>query len=252
MRDVGRRTSAARLPRLGLLAVVAMVVSAAGAPPASGATVTCGQSVATDVVLDHDLANCPGDGLVAAADGITVDLNGHTIAGVGGSSPDTVGVLLGDHSNVTVRNGSLRGFTTASRRGTGSCSRAKGASACSRWARGRLGRRAAPEPRSQRDRVQHDRGERHGGVRGRLGDEIAYNHLAGGGISLIGNGTRVEHNRAGVIELLALSRGAFVADNSVNRITASPSAPMRRSWATSSWAPGSRSRGPRRWCGATT
>jgi hypothetical protein len=31
--------------------------------------------------LDTDLVDCPGDGIVIGADGITLDLNGHTLAG---------------------------------------------------------------------------------------------------------------------------------------------------------------------------
>ncbi len=223
MREPGRRTSAARFPRLGVIAVLAVAVATAGAPAASAATVTCGQAVATDVVLDNDLANCPGDGLVAAADGITVDLNGHTVAGVGGSSPDTVGVLLGDHPNVTVRNGRLRGFTYGVKMRHGFVFAGGGGDRVLEVALADVSVGVQLlNPGGNVIAFNTIAARATGVYADALGDEIAYNHFTGGGISLIGNGTRIEHNRVGVIALLVLSRGAFVADNSVNRITVLP------------------------------
>ncbi|MCM2388264.1 right-handed parallel beta-helix repeat-containing protein [Streptomyces albipurpureus] len=53
------------------------------AQTAHAAHLSCGQTVTTSVVLDADLLNCPGDGLVVGSSGITIDLNGHTVDGVG-------------------------------------------------------------------------------------------------------------------------------------------------------------------------
>ena len=61
----------------------------------------------TDIRLTASLARC-ADGLTVGADGITIDLNGKTIGGLGvgtGAGINAVG-----RSNVTVKNGTIRGF----------------------------------------------------------------------------------------------------------------------------------------------
>ena len=60
-----------------------MVVCAALASeaPAVAAPPHCGSHVTRDVTLHADLTGCQGAGLVIAADGVTVDLRGHTIEG---------------------------------------------------------------------------------------------------------------------------------------------------------------------------
>lgn len=70
--------------------------------------VGCGDTVTQSTKLDHDLTDCPGDGIVIGADGITLDLNGHTIDGV--SVEDTAGVRDEGHRGVTVANGKVREF----------------------------------------------------------------------------------------------------------------------------------------------
>jgi large repetitive protein len=69
--------------------------------------------VTEDATLTADLLDCPGDGLVVGAGGITIDLNGHTISGqiISGGDPDQVGIdNSGGHDDVTVRNGVVRFF----------------------------------------------------------------------------------------------------------------------------------------------
>jgi parallel beta-helix repeat protein len=81
--------------------------------------VSCGDTITADTTLDSDLVDCPSNGLVIGADGITLDLNGHTIAGNGepvepcprGEFCD-VGVLNVGHDGVAVRDGSVREFAT--------------------------------------------------------------------------------------------------------------------------------------------
>jgi parallel beta-helix repeat protein len=73
--------------------------------------VSCGDTITTDTTLDSDLVDCPNAGIVIGADDITLDLNGHTIDGIGGD----VGVSLFDndgvtHEGITVKNGSIRQF----------------------------------------------------------------------------------------------------------------------------------------------
>jgi Right handed beta helix region len=87
--------------------------AAAGSRRASAAQPGCGQTITADTHLHADLIDCPASGLVVGADHVTLDLNGHTIAGDGSANPEDtpdVGVDLGSHSDVTVRNGSVRGF----------------------------------------------------------------------------------------------------------------------------------------------
>jgi hypothetical protein len=59
---------------------MALAVSPAAAH--TNQAVQCGQTLTHSVKLTKDLVNCRGDGLVIGADGITVDLNGHTVDGV--------------------------------------------------------------------------------------------------------------------------------------------------------------------------
>ncbi len=106
-----------RIPPLPLMATVGVVLFVS-APTASAITTShssrlgCGALVTTDVTLDHDLIGCPGDGLVVAADGVTVNLNGHTITGDG--IPGTVrfddGVHIEGRRDVRVFGGTLSGF----------------------------------------------------------------------------------------------------------------------------------------------
>jgi parallel beta-helix repeat protein len=64
------------------------------------------------VRLTKDLTNCSGDGLDVEADGVSIDLNGHTIATSDMVAPDQQGngVYVNGHDRVTVKNGVIRGF----------------------------------------------------------------------------------------------------------------------------------------------
>jgi large repetitive protein len=79
---------------------------------------SCGDTITTDTTLDRDLRGCPNTGIVIGADGVTLDLNGHTVDGDGrpaecrrGQVCD-LGVFNEGHDGVTVRDGSVRGFFT--------------------------------------------------------------------------------------------------------------------------------------------
>jgi parallel beta-helix repeat protein len=94
------------------LALVSLVTAAAlVATPAMATHLICGQLVFNDVKLDSDLMDCPVDGLVVGAPGITIDLAGHTIDG---SGPANVGrgIRNSGHDGVTVRNGTIQQFGT--------------------------------------------------------------------------------------------------------------------------------------------
>jgi parallel beta-helix repeat protein len=79
--------------------------------------VECGERVTRDLRLDADLVNCPGNGLMVAADGVTIDLGGHVVDGTGRGT----GVLNGHwgdgHRDVVIRNGAVRGFKVGVRSG---------------------------------------------------------------------------------------------------------------------------------------
>ena len=77
-----------------------------GDPPLESA-VSCGQVITQSVRLTNDLLNCAVNGLVVGASGITIDLDGHTIDGIGGGA----GVLnAGSHDMVTIMNGTISEF----------------------------------------------------------------------------------------------------------------------------------------------
>src|SRR6266513_1310347 len=130
--------------RLGVLALVAAVAcqaaqtpgpspspgassvaASASATPAPSPTVsypsregTCAMRVSESFTLANDLT-CAGDGMVVASDNITVDLGGHTLTGPGMGPQtwplpqlDSVGVRVGGHTGVTIRNGKTTAFST--------------------------------------------------------------------------------------------------------------------------------------------
>jgi parallel beta-helix repeat protein len=108
-----------------LLAAIAAAMLLALSAPALGNHVQCGDVITQDTRLDSDLIDCPGDGIVIGADGITLDLGGHTIDGNGSQDldPCDVGILNGPtvnstcassrqpgHDDVALRNGTVRQF----------------------------------------------------------------------------------------------------------------------------------------------
>jgi parallel beta-helix repeat protein len=74
--------------------------------------VDCGQTITSDLQLSADLFCEPRtgvhDGLVVGADGITIDLGGHAVAGSGGAGIDN----SGGYDDVTIRNGRADAFGT--------------------------------------------------------------------------------------------------------------------------------------------
>jgi parallel beta-helix repeat protein len=85
--------------------------------PAASPQPKCGDKITADTTLHHDLIDCTNNGIVIGADGITLDLNGHTIDGDGkllATCPRNkicdVGVVSLGHDGVTVVGGSLGEF----------------------------------------------------------------------------------------------------------------------------------------------
>jgi len=74
--------------------------------------------VSESFTLANDLT-CTGDGMVVVSDNITVDLGGHTLTGPGMGPQtwplpqlDSVGVRVGGHTGVTIRDGKTTAFST--------------------------------------------------------------------------------------------------------------------------------------------
>jgi hypothetical protein len=104
-----RRTSF-RTAAVALLALGAFVFHPS---PAAAQPVGCGAVLTEDTTLAADLIDCPGDGLVIGAPGITVDLGGHTVSGqiIQGGDPGQVGIdNSAGHDDVTIRNGTVSYF----------------------------------------------------------------------------------------------------------------------------------------------
>ena len=114
------RTYAAPAALTSLVAIIAFAAAGptafggAGAPPSH---VQCGDTITADTTLENDLVDCPNNGILIGADNITLNLNGHTVAGNGEpvercprNQPCDIGVLNDGHDGVVVRDGAVRGF----------------------------------------------------------------------------------------------------------------------------------------------
>ena len=115
---LGVPTAPAGRPALvATVACAVFAVLALGGGRALASEPVCGETIRADTTLHSDLVNCPNNGVVIGADGITLDLNGHRITGNGKlvrrcpkEAICDVGVLNDGHDDVTVKGGSVRGF----------------------------------------------------------------------------------------------------------------------------------------------
>jgi len=71
---------------------------------------SCGQLITESFRLQGDMSCTNSHGIVAAADKITVDLNGHSVMNTGGGPWS--GVQINGHQGVIVRHGAIRNFAT--------------------------------------------------------------------------------------------------------------------------------------------
>jgi Right handed beta helix region len=111
--------------RTGTLLVVALFAlppirwTASAATSPAVASLSCGAIITESVKLTKDLLNCPVDGLVVGANGITIDLNGHRITGTFFDLPDDdydlnrcycgINDTAGFH-HITLGGGVIKGF----------------------------------------------------------------------------------------------------------------------------------------------
>jgi parallel beta-helix repeat protein len=91
----------------GAWLVLALVPS-----PARAVVVKCGDTLTQDTVVSNNLT-CPDDFTPAiniGADGIVVDLAGHTVSAPQPSIHGKIGIAFNGHDHVTLRNGYVRNF----------------------------------------------------------------------------------------------------------------------------------------------
>ena len=94
---------------------ILLATSAVNPAQATRAALACGDTLTADTTLHADLLHCPGTGLVIGGNDVTLNLNGHTVSGDGvPAGNDDIhfdyGILVADHHDVTVTNGSVRAF----------------------------------------------------------------------------------------------------------------------------------------------
>jgi parallel beta-helix repeat protein len=90
--------------------LLALLCGLAAGSRTAGA-VECGEVLTEDTVLEADLLDCPGDGLIVGADGIRIDLGGHVLGGLDSSfNPGTIGIRNNGHDDVEIRNGRIQNF----------------------------------------------------------------------------------------------------------------------------------------------
>jgi parallel beta-helix repeat protein len=99
--------------RFVLVAAAALAVSLPGQPSHAKKlplrNVACGDTIAESSRIGNSLFDCPGDGLVVGAPGITIDLGGHRIDG--SDAADSAGIdNTAGHARVTIRNGVVSNF----------------------------------------------------------------------------------------------------------------------------------------------
>jgi hypothetical protein len=98
---------------LGAACIWLLVALPAG--PAAASHVQCGDVVTQDTRLDSDVVctQIESNGVVIGADGVTLDLGGHSIIGPGASEEDTSNGIISNapRTGVVVKNGSVVGFS---------------------------------------------------------------------------------------------------------------------------------------------
>src|SRR5262245_22810459 len=104
-----RKMKPRRLAAIAALAAVASGMAASHGQAGGGVPIfACGQTVFQSAFLTADLLDCPANGIVVGADGVTIDLKGFTVDG--NRSVGHYGVLADGLDGVTVKNGVVRNF----------------------------------------------------------------------------------------------------------------------------------------------
>ncbi len=96
-----------RLTALALLAGACLLL-VAGTAGAGGSGVGCGSTLTKSTTLTTDIVGCTGTALVIGADGITVNLAGHTVSGTNAAGSE--GIASDGYSGVQIFGGSITDF----------------------------------------------------------------------------------------------------------------------------------------------
>ena len=96
-----------RAPALALAAGGCLLLGASTAGAGTQA-IRCGTTLTRSTTLTADLVHCAGTGLIIGADGITVNLGGHTISGT--NAPGSEGIANDGHPGVRVLGGRITDF----------------------------------------------------------------------------------------------------------------------------------------------
>jgi parallel beta-helix repeat protein len=103
--------------KLLILGLAAGLLGSAASPAQAGLIgVVCGTTVTNSIALQAD-ETCSHDGPTVGADGVTIDLGGHSLRGPGMAG--TTGIAVGTHSNITIKNGTVAAFDTGITSGSG-------------------------------------------------------------------------------------------------------------------------------------
>jgi len=94
----------------GALTATAVLAGILMAPATAPAALTCGKTLTKSVKLKTDLTQCPGDGLIAGASDIRIDLNGHRITGAGLDNTEGISVSNRLHVVIKGRGGRVVGL----------------------------------------------------------------------------------------------------------------------------------------------
>ena len=94
-----------------ITAAVIVTVVAAFTSVTRASSVPCGATIVEDLRLDDDMS-CTGTALVVGADGIKINLQGHTITGTGVGAGAGAGINVTGHTDVTIFGGTIESFFT--------------------------------------------------------------------------------------------------------------------------------------------
>ena len=93
------------------VAAAACLLCAAAASATPATTVQCGEVISQDTKVANDLSGCPGSGLIIGANDVTLDLNGHTIAGDADfDESEEAGVQVRGFDGAVIKDGTLTHF----------------------------------------------------------------------------------------------------------------------------------------------
>ncbi|MFB9237335.1 right-handed parallel beta-helix repeat-containing protein [Plantactinospora siamensis] len=94
-----------RLAIVAASSILLVMTAGTGGAEAAGPVLHCGDTITTSITLRNDL-RCAGDGLVVAADGVRINLNGHRLTGSGTGA----GIRDEEHAGLAVGDGAISGF----------------------------------------------------------------------------------------------------------------------------------------------